>query len=211
MSWRGRPYRHYAELAPGGSVSRRAAPVRPLISFVRTSSAGRSRPSRRLSAAPSCARSLLPTEGGRGLGICLPLRQGGNRDETRTLETLIQTFPIWITDDFSPRDYGPPSSWMEGSNRECDDESESYRPTYSRLFDTQVDTNPDGTPVYHHAIDIAAAYGAPVVSTCPGVVIRSWVYPRDRNPETRRRPGADNGEFLREVGGYARIFGPRTM
>lgn len=116
------------------------------------------------------------------------------------LEILIETFPIWIENDFTPHAYGPRSSYS--GSRQCD--REPYEPTFGALVDEIRRYREDGTPVCHDAVDIGAAYGAAVVATCPGTVFTTWRYPGG-NPANR-----DGAGELPRVAGYARIQGPEN-
>lgn len=113
---------------------------------------------------------------------------------TAPLATLIQVFPVRIPDGFEPHAYGPRSNAT--CDRDCD--GGSYRPGWGRMFPTPTRSGP------HHAVDIAAAYGAYVVATCPGTVFTQWDYPRG-NPRLR-----DGAGFLPSVGGYVRVQGPEN-
>jgi murein DD-endopeptidase MepM/ murein hydrolase activator NlpD len=119
------------------------------------------------------------------------------RDKLLTvpIETLVQIFPIHIPPDWAPHfEEGAPSAMMRTTSRRCD------RPPYEPTFGAGVDAL-RGT-ARHDAVDITAAYGAPVVATCPGIVFVSWHYPRGNPPD---RAGAGT---LPDVGGYVRVCGP---
>lgn len=89
---------------------------------------------------------------------------------TVSIEELIKIFPIWIPPGWTPVMYGPDSRTMQRISRACD------RPPYQPQFGAGVDA-PRGEHT-HDAVDIGAAYGAPVVSTCQGTVFESWHYGR---------------------------------
>lgn len=122
---------------------------------------------------------------------------------TVPIEVLVQTFPVWIESDFTPRPHGPRSSYS--GSRHCD--RPPYTPTFGALVD-EIRHTRDGREVTHDAVDIGAAYGAAVVATCPGRVFPMWHYPNGEpgsadNPVDR--PGAG---VLRPVAGYVRVRGP---
>ncbi len=114
---------------------------------------------------------------------------------TVPLETLVQIFPIHIPPDWTPHfEAGAPSRLMQTTSRRCD------RPPYEPTFGAGLDELRLGRP--HDAVDIGAAYGAPVVATCPGTVFMNWHYPGGHPPD---RPGAGTRP---DVGGYVRVCGP---
>lgn len=114
---------------------------------------------------------------------------------TVPLETLVQIFPIHIPPDWTPHfEEGAPSSTMQSTSRRCD------RPPYEPTFGAGVDAIRGSAR--HDAVDIGAAYGAPVVATCPGIVFVTWHYPGG-NPVDRAGAGT-----LPDVGGYVRVCGP---
>jgi murein DD-endopeptidase MepM/ murein hydrolase activator NlpD len=80
-------------------------------------------------------------------------------------------------------------------------------PTFGAGVDEERDLN--GRRVRHEAQDIGAAYGAAVVSTCPGRVFDTWFYPSASDPRKRNRPGASS-TFSEEVHGYVRVLGPEN-
>jgi murein DD-endopeptidase MepM/ murein hydrolase activator NlpD len=119
---------------------------------------------------------------------------------TVPIETLVQIFPVNIPPGWAPHvEGGVPSRAMRSLRRSCD------RPPCEPAFGNGVDaprTGRDGRTFTHDAVDIAAAYGAPVVATCPGEVFRTWHYPGGDPPN---RPGAGT---LPRVAGYVRVRGP---
>ena len=90
--------------------------------------------------------------------------------------------------------HGPDSRTMQRISRACD------RPPFQPQFGAGVDA-PRGEHT-HDAVDIGAAYGSPLVSTCHGTVFESWHYGRGAHPD---RPGAGT---LSRIAGYVRVRGP---
>jgi murein DD-endopeptidase MepM/ murein hydrolase activator NlpD len=110
---------------------------------------------------------------------------------TETLEDIVRVFPVQIPPGFVPHAGGP--TVPQGSRR-CD--LPPYTPTLGAGVDAMRGAH------RHDAVDIGAAYGAPVVSTCDGEVFEEWVY------RGHPRPGAGS---LDEVAGYVRVRGPGNV
>lgn len=110
---------------------------------------------------------------------------------TESLEDVVRVFPVQIPPGFVPHAGGP--TVPQGS-RHCD--LSPYTPTIG----AGVDAMRGG--FRHDAVDIGAAYGSPVVSTCDGEVFQEWTY------RGERRPGAGT---LDRVAGYVRVRGPGNV